>query len=64
MLNNPPEWLLKMGDKETQEAYLNTRVRIVIQEKFDFKFETEEKPQPGIFSLSLSSFSQEKSEGE
>ena len=62
ILSNPPEWLQKKGDKETQEAYLNTRVRIVIQEKFDFKFETEGKSQPGIYCLSLSSFSQEKSE--
>lgn len=51
ILGNPPEWL-----------YLNTKVRIAIQERFDLKFETERKPQPGIYCLSLSSFSQKRSE--
>lgn len=62
MLKNPPEWLLEMGDSQAQEAFLNTKVRLIIQERFDLSFETEDKPRPGIYSLSLSSLSQEKSE--
>ena len=62
MLENPPEWLIGMGDSQAQEAFLNTKVRLIIQERFDLRVKAKDKPQPGIYSLSLSSFSKEKSE--
>lgn len=36
LLNKPPEWLVKIGDKEKQKGYLQGRVLINIFEKFEF----------------------------
>lgn len=37
LLDNPPDWLKKEGDRELQEKYLLTKVRILIQERIQYK---------------------------
>jgi hypothetical protein len=37
LLKNPPEWLKKIGDEETQREHLKERVLIHIFERFEYE---------------------------
>jgi hypothetical protein len=43
ILDNPPEWLEKVGDQDSQKKYLKERVLIKIFERFEFKLAEEVK---------------------
>ena len=39
IISHNNKWLKDMGDEDAQKQYLLTKVRMIIHEKFEFKFD-------------------------